>query len=837
MALAETAKLAVELNLTGNYQTALPAAQRAFGSIGTAAGKLGGALSHAGGQIKNLITSPLGLLGLAGGLYGVERAIQGTITSAMDFQSSMELLRTQTGATQGEVDSMSESVLALSKSLPQGPNELAAGLYHIESAGFRGAKALDILKIAAEGAATGNADLESVTNALVGAQQSGIKGAEDLGIAMGSLNAIVGAGNMRMQDLVDSFGSGILATARTFGVSIQAVGAALATMTDEGIPAVDAATRLRMSLSLLGAPTAKAIDLLKGIGIGQYDLADALRSPNGFVAALGLLRDHMVKAGLIGPDGNPNPQGAALLSRAFGGGRSSAAIMTLLSNFSLLEQKQAAVTKGAGSFTTQWEAAAQTAKVKFGQFVSTVQELGIRIGNDLLPVVTEALGKLSTWLSTHEGDILRFVHGAVGAIKDFAGVVGGIVGKIGDFWGAIPSDVRDLLLKGFAADRTIKWLFGFDPAGAAIGALKNALTTGLATGFGKSLATAGLGKLFVQPVFVTNPGFGAGGLANAAGAGLGGLGADVGIGAGVIGLGPLLAVAAPLIAVAVIAALNAKPTTFNDKGQQTSPGPAGGSYSAFYNPSGPKGGYTTPATTDAATTIQHAGDDWAQAAHELATTQRAGDHWERDNTAALLTNTHALHDPAWLKKWEQAAFHSGLQKAIVSAEASLVAGVNVRRSALLLGAEVGAHGVGAGGAPFARRIIAELNTALGHTSDPATRKAIVSAIEKLTARLPRLEQNSRNLHLAEQIATSSETQKQKLADLDKIMADVKAHGDRTTQRRLQDLINQVKHQKPPQVNVNIPIRITNSMTTTRITATTMVSGGTSSYNAQGGIRL
>src|SRR5574340_888680 len=66
---------------------------------------------------------------------------------------------------------------------------------------------------------------------------------------------IVGSGNMRMQDLADSMGTGILGTAKTFGVSLQDVGAALATLTDAGVPAVDAATRLSHTFVMMGAPT------------------------------------------------------------------------------------------------------------------------------------------------------------------------------------------------------------------------------------------------------------------------------------------------------------------------------------------------------------------------------------------------------------------------------------------------------------------------------------------------------------------------------------------------------------------------------------------------------
>src|SRR5690242_9060979 len=78
-----------------------------------------------------------------------------SVKMASDFQSAMELIRTQAGASQAEVDNMSKSVLALSGQVATAPTALAEGLFHLESVGLRGAQALDVLRIAAEGAKVG----------------------------------------------------------------------------------------------------------------------------------------------------------------------------------------------------------------------------------------------------------------------------------------------------------------------------------------------------------------------------------------------------------------------------------------------------------------------------------------------------------------------------------------------------------------------------------------------------------------------------------------------------------------------------------------------------------
>ena len=348
---------------------------RALGQAGASTGRFGGALDK-------LKAAGIGA-GIALGT-GLVVGLTKSVKAAMEFQSQMELIQTQAGASTAEVNRMSKALVKLGPSVGQTPENLAKGLYHIESAGIRGAKALQVLKTAAEGAAVGHADLESVTNALVAAQKSGIKGMGNMTGAMGSLNAIVGAGNMRMEDLTASLSTGILPAAKTFGLSITDVGAALATMTRNGVPAVDAATRLRMTFSLLAAPTSKASGELKKIGLSSSDLANTMRS-RGLLAALTELKKHLDDSGMSAT------QTAQLLSKAFGGGRSSSALLTLIGNLKEMKNAQDSVTAGSKSFGANWEETQKTAEFATARFHASIAALEVEIGAHLLPVFTRAV--------------------------------------------------------------------------------------------------------------------------------------------------------------------------------------------------------------------------------------------------------------------------------------------------------------------------------------------------------------------------------------------------------------------------------------------------------------
>jgi len=90
----------------------------------------------------------------------------GSVYSAVEFEKQMELVHTQAGASQSEVEKLKGAVLAMAPAAGIGPTKLAEALFHVESVGYRGADAMKVLKSAADGAKVGNADLDSTTYAL-----------------------------------------------------------------------------------------------------------------------------------------------------------------------------------------------------------------------------------------------------------------------------------------------------------------------------------------------------------------------------------------------------------------------------------------------------------------------------------------------------------------------------------------------------------------------------------------------------------------------------------------------------------------------------------------------
>lgn len=328
-----------------------------------------------------------------------------SVKMAADFQSSMTQLNTLAHVSKAQVASLGEGVLDLAGQVGFSPDSLSEALYHIESSfasiGIKGPEAMNILKVAAEGAQVGNANLVDVTNALDAAIASGIPGVQNYQQAMGSLLSIVGSGDMEMQDLANALGTGVLAVVKGYGLSLSDVGAALATFGDNNIRGSQAATDLRMSVQALAVPAATAKDYLKQFGMTTKSLADDMQK-GGLKLALNDLEAKMRASGITAK------QQGAVITEMFGK-KAGSGLAVLLGQLDRVNSKYPEIAKGAGGFASAWAAQSATFNQQLKNLEAGFQALAIKIGTALLPYATKFLG----WLSTGMGLMTKNKAGVI----------------------------------------------------------------------------------------------------------------------------------------------------------------------------------------------------------------------------------------------------------------------------------------------------------------------------------------------------------------------------------------------------------------------------------------
>lgn len=340
-----------------------------------------------------------------------------SVKGATDFQSQMERLHTQAGASQQQVGQLSQGVLGIAPSVATGPNELAQAMYHVTSslnktlpAVSRNATELKVLKLAAEGAKVGGADLVDVTNALDAAVVSGIPGTKNYQQAMGALNATVGAGDMQMQDLADALSTGLLGPMKTYGLNIKEIGGALAVFGDNNIRGQQAATKLASAVRIMAAPSKEAAKALGVVGLSATTLADDMRR-GGLVQAITDLKTHLEQSGLTAS------QQAVVITRAFGG-RQSTGVQLLVAQLDRLRAKTQQVGEGAASFGQDWAATQKTFKFELDQLGASVEVVAVKFGTWLIPKLEDTIHVTEDvvgWFGKHRAaaDALAVVVGGV----------------------------------------------------------------------------------------------------------------------------------------------------------------------------------------------------------------------------------------------------------------------------------------------------------------------------------------------------------------------------------------------------------------------------------------
>ncbi len=222
------------------------------------------------GQSLTIATAPLAVMG------GMATKV------AIDFDRAMRNVNSIAKMSERDLAAMRKAVLDLSKGLPQSAVELARGLYDIESSGFAGAKAVEVLQASARAASAGLTSTAVSARVITGVLNSYGEAAYTADQASDILFKTVDKGVLTFEELAQHMGEA-LPTAAALNVPLEQLGAAMATMTRRGINAAEAATSLnRVMLSLLD-PSKEAEKLAKALGL-EWN-AEALAS-KGLIGVL-----------------------------------------------------------------------------------------------------------------------------------------------------------------------------------------------------------------------------------------------------------------------------------------------------------------------------------------------------------------------------------------------------------------------------------------------------------------------------------------------------------------------------------------------------------------------
>lgn len=371
--------------------------------------------------------------------------IGAAVKTAADFEQKMADVKSVSGATADEMSQLGDLAKEMGLKTAFSATEAAGGIEELIKAGLT---VTDILNGGLEGAlnlaVAGNlelADAAEIASTALNAFKD-----DQLDVAQAA-DILAGAANASATDVGElKFGlSAVSAVASGAGLSFKDTTTALATFAQNGLKGSDAGTSLKTMLMNLVPSSKRARETMHELGIATADGTNKFYDAEGKIKSLAEISDVLRKA-LIKL--NPKERGEALKDMF---GSDAVRAGTILFK------------EGAKGVNDMWSAmsnvkAVDVAKVKletfkgaFAEFQSTLESVGITIGEEFLPAFT---------------DIVKF---GTDLIRKFGEVDGSTI-KVGlAFAGASTA----ILLVGSSIAKLSLALraFALTPAGAAITAL------------------------------------------------------------------------------------------------------------------------------------------------------------------------------------------------------------------------------------------------------------------------------------------------------------------------------------------------------------------------------
>ncbi len=368
-------------------------------------------VNNASSAISGVISS-LGPLGMAAGLAtaalaGVGIVLATSVQKAANFQTQLTSLVTGAGESQKNIHGVGQGLLKMSIDTATGTDKLTAGMFTVESAGYRGADGLRVMQAAAQGAKVGNADLTGMTDVLTTSLHNyNLQSSQSVPV-VNSFISTVANGKMVMDDLNASL-TGVLPTASKAGVKLTDVEGALATMAASGDKGASAGTHLSQMFQSLQNPAAAATKVLKSIGLTTQGISNDMKK--SLPDTIQVIYNALAKKFPVG-----SAAFNAAAAKIVGGNKQVKAWNEMTgTSFKDLGDNTRSIAnayKHSGSSVTDFSDVQKTFNFQMDQAKQAVNEAQIEIGQKLLPVLGKIMGALNPlitgfakWVGTLHAD-------------------------------------------------------------------------------------------------------------------------------------------------------------------------------------------------------------------------------------------------------------------------------------------------------------------------------------------------------------------------------------------------------------------------------------------------
>lgn len=340
--------------------------------------------------------------GMAIGAMSVALVALGTkgVMASVAFEKQLAMVGTMLDDTSRKyMPEYSKGLERLAVTYGESTATLSKGLYDILSAAIPAGEAMGVLEAGAKIAKAGFTDTATATSTLITVLNAYQLSGEKAGDVSDWMFATVKRGVFTFEEFSGAVGK-VLPISYALGVSLEEVGAMMATMTRAGLNADESATALRGVLMELLKPSKEGAEIFKKWGYETGEMA---------VKSIGL-RGVLEK--LTGTS-------STFQSQLFGNVRAITGIKTALNDATGFMEDLNQLTNRAGTTQEAFAIATNTVTFSFEVFAQKVEMLFKNLGDMLLPTVQRVIDIFSGFISM----LTNMNSGVAGFIVSIGGAV------------------------------------------------------------------------------------------------------------------------------------------------------------------------------------------------------------------------------------------------------------------------------------------------------------------------------------------------------------------------------------------------------------------------------
>ncbi|WP_404459458.1 phage tail tape measure protein [Sutcliffiella horikoshii] len=315
-----------------------------------------------------------------------------SVKAAADFEFQMSRVKAIAAASESEFKMLKDSALELGAATSKSAAEVAVGMEDLAALGFSVTEIIQAMPGVISASEAAGADLASTAKIVASAINAFQLEAGDASRVADVLATTANVSAANINDMGFAF-KYVAPIANSLGISMEETAAAIGIMTDAGLDGSSSGTALRAALIALNSPAKEQASIMEELGFSIRDSEGEAKGLAEIVRDLTTATEGMTDADKL-----------ATIAKLTGTEAASGMLSLMQGGAGKIEEFTEALENSTGASKEAADVMMDNLKGAFEEFTGSLETLGIKIGDEMLPVFADIV-RLGTDTVNMLGDL------------------------------------------------------------------------------------------------------------------------------------------------------------------------------------------------------------------------------------------------------------------------------------------------------------------------------------------------------------------------------------------------------------------------------------------------